>query len=104
MQVDGVLDRKGLAALLARKPKARTTPAALKSLKEHLPLLEQLQSLVELLRQQRLAVVASNWIRRCRPRAPGELAPGLPDHAGRDGCRPGRWINLCIGLGTAAPG
>ena len=54
--VDSAVDAKAMAAFLARKPKARTTPAALKSLKPHLPLLEQLQSLVALLRQQRLSV------------------------------------------------
>jgi len=55
VQVDGAVDPKALTAFLGRKPKARTTPAALKGLKEHLPMLEQLQGLVELLRQRRLA-------------------------------------------------
>ena len=55
VQVDGAVDPKALTAFLGRKPKARTTPVALKGLKEHLPMLEQLQGLVELLRQRRLA-------------------------------------------------
>ena len=53
--VDGVVDDKALAALAERKPKARTTPAALKALKDQLPLLEQLIALAGLLREQRLA-------------------------------------------------
>ena len=80
VQVDGVLDPKGLSALLARKPKARTTPAALKGLKEHLPLLEQLQSLVECLRQQRLENGGLELDLPVPPLEPlAELAPGLPD-------------------------
>ena len=55
VQVDGAVDPKALTAFLGRKPKARTTPVALKGLKEQLPMLEQLQGLVELLRQRRLA-------------------------------------------------
>ena len=55
VQVDGAVDPKALTAFLGRKPKARTTPVALKGLKELLPMLEQLQGLVELLRQRRLA-------------------------------------------------
>ena len=55
VQVDGAVDPKALTAFLGRKPKARTTPAALKGLKDQLPMLEQLQGLVELLRQRRLA-------------------------------------------------
>ena len=56
VSVDAAVDAKAMAAFLARKPKARTTPAALKALKPHLPLLEQLRAVVSLLRQQRLAV------------------------------------------------
>ena len=52
---DGVVDAKALTALAERKPKARTTPAALKALKDQLPLLEQLIALAEVLRQKRLA-------------------------------------------------
>ncbi|MEB3240678.1 MAG: RNB domain-containing ribonuclease [Synechococcus sp.] len=55
VQVDGAVDPKALTAFLGRKPKARTTPVALKGLKDQLPMLEQLQGLVELLRQRRLA-------------------------------------------------
>ncbi|MEY3750780.1 MAG: hypothetical protein RLZZ186_1199 [Cyanobacteriota bacterium] len=55
IQVDGVVDSNALQALSERKPKARTTPAALKGLKDQLPLLEQLIELAQLLRQQRLA-------------------------------------------------
>ncbi|MEI7951343.1 MAG: RNB domain-containing ribonuclease [Synechococcaceae cyanobacterium ELA182] len=42
-------------ALAERKPKARTVPAALKALKDQLPLLEQLVALAILLRQRRLS-------------------------------------------------
>ena len=52
---DGLVDAKALTALAERKPKARTTPAALKALKDQLPLLEQLIALAEVLRQKRLA-------------------------------------------------
>ncbi|WP_438982085.1 RNB domain-containing ribonuclease [Vulcanococcus sp.] len=52
---DGAVDAKALTALAERKPKARTTPAALKALKDQLPLLEQLIALAEVLRQKRLA-------------------------------------------------
>jgi len=52
---DGVVDAKALTALAERKPKARTTPTALKALKDQLPLLEQLIALAQQLRQQRLA-------------------------------------------------
>ena len=55
IQPDGAVDAAALAALAERKPKARTTPAALKSLKDQLPLLEQLIAVAQLLRQQRLA-------------------------------------------------
>jgi len=55
IRVDAVVDAKALQALAERKPKARTTPAALKALKDQLPLLEQLIELAQLLRQQRLA-------------------------------------------------
>ena len=55
IRVDAVVDAKALQALAERKPKARTTPAALKALKDQLPLLEQLIALAQLLRQQRLA-------------------------------------------------
>ena len=44
-----------LAALAERKPKSRTLPAALKPVKEQLPLLEQLLELTVRLRERRLA-------------------------------------------------
>ena len=46
---------EALTALLERKPKSRTVPAALKPLKDQLEHLEQLLSVSALLRQQRLA-------------------------------------------------
>ena len=49
--VDGAV----MEALAERKPKARTLPAALKPHKAHLELLDQLVSVVGLLRQRRLA-------------------------------------------------
>ena len=55
IRVDAVVDAKALQALAERKPKARTTPTALKALKDQLPLLEQLIALAQLLREQRLA-------------------------------------------------
>ncbi|MFM7434790.1 MAG: RNB domain-containing ribonuclease [Vulcanococcus sp.] len=54
IQVDGQADAKALQALAERKPKARTTPAALKALKDQLPLLEGLIALAQTLRQRRL--------------------------------------------------
>jgi len=54
IKVDAVADAKALQALAERKPKSRTTPAALKGLKDQLPVLEQLISLALVLRQQRL--------------------------------------------------
>ena len=55
IQVDAAVDAHGLQALAERKPKARTTPAALKALKDQLPLLEQLIALAQTLRQRRLS-------------------------------------------------
>ena len=52
---DGSVGAAALQALADRKPKARTTPAALKTLKDQLPLLEQLIALAQQLRAQRLA-------------------------------------------------
>jgi ribonuclease R len=48
------LDAAALAALADRKPRARSTPAALKPLKDHLPQLEALGQVSALLRQRRL--------------------------------------------------
>ncbi len=53
ISADGLVDTKALKALADRKPKARTTPAALKELKDQLPLLEQLITLAQTLRQNR---------------------------------------------------
>lgn len=52
---DAIVDAGVLQALAERKPKARTMPAALKGLKDQLPLLEQLVALTSLVRQARLA-------------------------------------------------
>ncbi|MEB3264022.1 MAG: RNB domain-containing ribonuclease [Synechococcus sp.] len=49
------VDAAALTALAERKPKARTVPAALKGVKDHLPLLESLVGLTEQLRERRLA-------------------------------------------------
>jgi ribonuclease R len=48
------LEATALVALAERKPKARTVPAALKPLKDHLPLVENLLALASLLRQRRI--------------------------------------------------
>ena len=48
------LDPAALQALAERSPRSRTVPAALKGLKDHLPLVEQLLALSQLLRQRRL--------------------------------------------------
>ncbi|MEY3928760.1 MAG: hypothetical protein RLZZ516_470 [Cyanobacteriota bacterium] len=55
VRADGSVGTAALQALAERKPKARTTPAALKGLKDQLPLLEQLIALAQQLRSQRLA-------------------------------------------------
>jgi ribonuclease R len=47
------VDQAALTALAERKPKSRTTPAALKSLKAHLEQLEQLVALTDRLAQRR---------------------------------------------------
>jgi hypothetical protein len=52
---DGLVDGAVLQALSERKPKSRTLPAALKGLKEHLPLIERLIALAGQLRDRRLA-------------------------------------------------
>ena len=51
---DASVDRGALEALAQRKPKARTVPAALKSLKAQIPVLEQLVKLTTVLRERRL--------------------------------------------------
>jgi ribonuclease R len=52
---DAALTVEVMAALAERKPKARTVPSALKTLKDHLPLVDQLVSLTTLVRQIRQA-------------------------------------------------
>jgi ribonuclease R len=75
-----LLDRAALDAWLTRKPKARTTPAALKALKAHLPLLEQLQDLVARLRTQRQAGGSLDLPLPLPPlQGLDTLAGGLPD-------------------------
>ncbi|WP_432784855.1 RNB domain-containing ribonuclease [Cyanobium sp. BSA11S] len=54
VKVDAVVDDAALQALADRKPKARTTPAALKPIKDQLPQLERLVEITALLRQRRL--------------------------------------------------
>ncbi len=49
------VDTAALEALAARKPRSRTLPAALKGLKEQIPLLEDLIALAGRLRERRLA-------------------------------------------------
>jgi ribonuclease R len=52
------VDDGALAALAERKPRARTVPAALKPLKDHLPLVEQLIGVAARLRDRRRATGA----------------------------------------------
>jgi len=94
-----LVDAKALEAFAARKPKARTTPAALKALKEQLPLLEQLQGLVELLRQQRLAGGGLDLELSLPPlESLADQRQGLPDQRrqgwglGFDPCSPLAWL------------
>ena len=53
--IEATLGSHALTALTERKPKSRTVPAALKGVKDHLPLLEQLIDLAATLRKRRLA-------------------------------------------------
>ena len=55
IQPDALVDAGALQALADRKPKARTLPAALKPIKDQLPLLEQLLELASKLRGLRLS-------------------------------------------------
>jgi ribonuclease R len=54
IQPSAWLDPAALTALVERKPKARTIPAALKPIKDHLGLVEELQAVAELLQARRL--------------------------------------------------
>ncbi|MFM7312682.1 MAG: RNB domain-containing ribonuclease [Cyanobium sp.] len=51
---DATLEDTALQALRERSPRARTVPAALKSIKSHLPLVESLLAVADRLREQRL--------------------------------------------------
>ena len=53
--IQATLGSDALTALVERKPKSRTVPAALKGVKDHLTLLEQLIDLAATLRERRLA-------------------------------------------------
>jgi ribonuclease R len=76
------LDQAALEALAERKPKSRTTPAALKPLKDHLPQLEALISLTGLLRQRRLAAGSLDLdLPLPAIDSLGDLALGSPDAA-----------------------
>ncbi|MEB3277118.1 MAG: RNB domain-containing ribonuclease [Cyanobacteriota bacterium] len=55
IKVAGTATPATLSSLAERKPRSRTVPAALKGLKDQLPLLEQLISVCSTLRQQRLS-------------------------------------------------
>ncbi len=77
-----LVDGAALQALAERKPKSRTTPAALKALKDHLPQLEGLVALTALLRQRRLAA-GSLDLNLPLPaiESLGDLVVGTPDGA-----------------------
>jgi ribonuclease R len=77
-----VVDGSSLMALAERKPKSRTTPAALKSLKDQLPQLEALIALTGKLRQRRLSGGSLDLNLPLPPiEAIGDLAAGAPDGA-----------------------
>lgn len=82
IQPVAVVDAAALAALAERKPKSRTVPAALKPLKDQLPLLEALLCLTAQLRQRRLAA-GSLDLNLPLPAIDslGDLAVGAPDGA-----------------------
>ena len=79
------VDGAALEALAERKPKSRTTPAALKPLKDHLPQLEALVALSAQLRGRRLAA-GSLDLNLPLPaiESLGDLVTGTPD-AAQDG-------------------
>jgi ribonuclease R len=77
-----VVDAAALEALVDRKPKSRTTPAALKPLKDQLTQLEALISLTGRLRQRRLSSGSLDLNLPLPPiEAIGDLAVGAPDGA-----------------------
>ena len=84
------VDQAALEALVERKPKARTLPAALKNHKGHLELLDQLVEVVALLRQRRLA---AGSIELDVPTPPLEPL-GDGGRPGPDAGRAGWWVRL----------
>ncbi|MEA5473737.1 RNB domain-containing ribonuclease [Synechococcus sp. CCY9201] len=84
------VDLAALTALAERKPKARTVPAGLKALKDHIPLIEQLIGVAELLRQRRLAGGSIDLA------LPMPAIPGLGDllTPGPDGASQGWMVDL----------
>jgi ribonuclease R len=84
------LDEAALEALVERKPKGRTLPAALKTHKGHLELLERFVEVTALLRQRRLA---AGSIDLDVPPPPLECL-GDALRAGPDAGREGWWVGL----------
>jgi ribonuclease R len=79
------LEQAALQALQERNPRSRTLPAALKGLKEHLGLIEQLLALSDRLRQTRLAAGSIDLDLALPPLdALGDLRCGTPE-ASRQG-------------------
>ena len=77
---DARLEAAALQALQERSPRARTVPAALKPLKEQLPLLEQLLAVGALLRQRRLEAGSIDLDLPLPPlEALGDLRAGTPE-------------------------
>ncbi|SBO41946.1 RNB domain-containing ribonuclease [Cyanobium sp. NIES-981] len=78
------VDAAMLAALAERKPKSRSTPAALKAVKAHLDQLEQLVTLTALLRERRLEKGSLDLLLPMPPiESLGDLAVPPPDAAGQ---------------------
>ena len=85
ISIDGSATVAALEALQERKPKSRTLPAALKGLKDHLPLLDALIALSSTLRQRRLAAGSIDLDLPLPPlERLGDLRTPAPD-ASRDG-------------------
>ncbi|MEB3259701.1 MAG: RNB domain-containing ribonuclease [Cyanobacteriota bacterium] len=84
------VDQAALEALAERKPKGRTLPAALKTHKGHLELLERLVELTAVLRQRRMAAGSLDLD------VPPPPLEGLGDalRAGPDSGREGWWLAL----------
>ena len=84
IQPAGMVDPAVMEALAERKPKARTVPAALKSLKDQVPMLEQLVTLAGLLRERRLAAGSIDLDLPTPPlESLGDLCIPAPDAAHR---------------------